>query len=74
MNIRAEVIAVVSQVLGKQVADDTEMGSISEWDSIHHIMILSDIQRHFNIAIPDDDIFDLVSIKDIVAEVEKLRP
>ena len=73
MNIEREIVELVKGVVKTAVDENSGMGTIPEWDSIHNIMILNEVQQHFNIVIPDDDVFDLVSIKDIVAEVEKLR-
>lgn len=73
MNTTKEIVDLVSGIIKVEIDDNAGMGSVPEWDSIHNIIILNEVQAHFNIVIPDDDVFDLVSIKDIAAEVEKLR-
>lgn len=73
MNTKQDIIELVGRVIKTTVDESSAMGTVPEWDSIHNIMILNEVQQHFGIVIPDDDVFDLVSIKDIVSEVEKLK-
>ena len=73
MDILAEVIDVISNIVKVPVDEDTEMGKIQEWDSIRNVMILSSLESHFDILFPEDDIFDLTSVKSIVEEIRKLK-
>lgn len=73
MNILNEVIEVISGIVKVPVDENTEMGKIQEWDSIRNVMILSSLESHFDILFPEDDIFDLTSVKSIVEEIRKLK-
>lgn len=76
MTITEEVIAIVAQVLGVEIdalTSETSMEDVKEWDSLHNMMILTKVQKSFGIAIPVEDVFDLVSIGALVDEVEKLK-
>lgn len=73
MDIQQEVIGLISGILNKPVDATTEMGSIQEWDSIRNVMILSALEEHFDILFPEDDIFDLTSVKTITEEIAKLK-
>lgn len=73
MDIQQEVIGLISGILNKPVDATTEMGSIQEWDSIRNVMILSALEEHFDILFPEDDIFDLTSVKAITEEIAKLK-
>lgn len=52
---------------------EMEMDEIVEWDSMRNVMILSKIEEVFNVMVPDDDIFNLTSIKSITEEIEKIK-
>lgn len=76
MTTAEEVIAIVAQVLGVEIdalTAETSMEDVKEWDSLHNMMILTKVQKSFGIAIPVEDVFDLVSIGALVDEVEKLK-
>ena len=44
-----ELIAGILNVSAKEVTEDTAIGDIAGWDSLHHLQILSGIEKHFNI-------------------------
>ena len=73
MDILNEVMGVISGIVNVPVDEHTEMGKIQEWDSIRNVMILSSLESHFDILFPEDDIFDLTSVKSIVEEISKLK-
>lgn len=73
MSIMQEVIDIVSGIVKVPVDENTEMGTIQEWDSIRNVMILSALESHFGILFPEDDIFDLTSVKAISEEIEKIK-
>ena len=73
MELQQEIIDLISGILNKTVDASTEMGKIQEWDSIRNVMILSALEEHFDILFPEDDIFDLTSVKAITEEIAKLK-
>lgn len=73
MELQQEIIDLISGILNKPVDMTTEMGAIQEWDSIRNVMILSALEEHFDILFPEDDIFDLTSVKAITEEIAKLK-
>lgn len=76
MFIQEEIRKRIANILEIPVLDldvNAEMNEISEWDSMRNVMILADIENYYDVIIPEDDIFDLVSVASIAAEVEKLK-
>ena len=76
MGIKDKVLKIVAECLEKNVGDltlDTDMDDVEEWDSMRNVMILSKLEDEFDIMIPEDDIFDLVTIGAIVEEIEKVK-
>ena len=76
MEIKEKVLEIVAECLEKRVPDltlDTDMEDVEEWDSMRNVMILSRLEEEFDIMIPEDDIFDLVTVGAIVEEIEKIK-
>lgn len=76
MEIKEKVFEIVAECLEKNVSDltlDTDMDEVEEWDSMRNVMILSRLEEEFDIMIPEDDIFDLVTVGAIVEEIEKIK-
>lgn len=51
---------------------DMELFDMEGYDSMRSVMILSKIEDHFDIMVPEDDIFDITTIDAWVDEIEKL--
>ena len=76
MTILEEVRTIVAQILELEESElpvDMEMDQIGEWDSIRNVMILAKLEEHYDILFPEDDVFDLVSVKALAEEIEKLK-
>ena len=76
MDIKEKVFEIVAECLEKNVTDltlDTDMDDVEEWDSMRNVMILSRLEEEFDIMIPEDDIFDLLTVGAIVEEIEKIK-
>ena len=76
MEIKEKVFEIVAECLEKNVSDltmDTDMDDVEKWDSMRNVMILSRLEEEFDIMIPEDDIFDLVTVGAIVEEIEKIK-
>ncbi len=77
-SVETKVKDIVAMVLGVQVdgiADDTAIGDIPEWDSLHHIKIISAIEKELGFRFTPDIMMDLEDVSDLVhavkARVEK---
>ncbi len=66
-----ELIAGILNVSAKEVTEDTAIGDIAGWDSLHHLQILSGIEKHFNIRFTPDIMMDLEDVGDIVRAAEE---
>lgn len=75
MEIREKVLTIISQCLELPIENlrpELSMDDIENWDSMRNVMILSRLEEDFDIMIPEDDIFDMITIGDIIAEMEKI--
>ena len=68
-----EIISAILQIPADQIDADAEMTDIEGWDSMRNVMILSQLEEHFNIMFPPDDIFDLTSARAFAEEIEKIK-
>lgn len=76
MDIKQEVVELVADVLGipcDRLPLDVEMDEIPDWDSIKNVIVLSRLEERFDATIPEDDVFELTSVRAIVDEIVKLK-
>ena len=66
-----ELIAGILNVPVQNIKDDTAIGDIASWDSLHHIQIISSVEKNFGFRFTPDVMMDLEDISDIVNAVEE---
>ncbi len=44
------------------ITDELKYQSISEWDSIAHMVLINEIETNFNVIIETDDVVDMSSV------------
>lgn len=64
-------IAGVLKVGTDVVDDDLAVGDIPEWDSLHHMMIITGLQKEFGIEFQREELIDVENVADLVALVEE---
>ena len=70
-----KVIALIASVLKVSVEEvtlDTEIGELDEWDSLHNMEIITELEKTFNVKITSDMLVDLEDVSDIVSLIEEL--
>lgn len=65
-----EIIANILKVSIDEIEDDTAIGDIAVWDSLHHIQIILAIEKKFAFRFSPDVMMDLEDVDDIVAATE----
>ena len=74
MTIQEEIIVLIARVLEvspEKIDEDTAIGDIPTWDSLRHVLIISELEKHFNISFEPEIIMDMEDVSDIVAFVEE---
>jgi acyl carrier protein len=69
-----EVIKLIARVLEVEVSElneDTAIGDLPSWDSLHQVQIIVGLEKHFNIQFDPETIMDMEDVSDIVAAVEE---
>lgn len=67
-----EAFATALDIDESLVKDDLAYQSIPEWDSITHMVLISELEETFDIEIDTDDVIDMSSVakaKEIVLKV-----
>jgi len=76
-----EILSRVRQVIAKQfsvapdtITRDTAAMDVSGWDSVTHVYLLLAIEREFGARIPDDRVFSMDNVGDLVDVLAEQLP
>lgn len=50
------------QIDKSSISDELKYQSITEWDSIAHMVLINEIEANFNVIIDTDDVIDMSSV------------
>ncbi len=71
-----KVINLIARILGVDTSEldlDTEIGDLPEWDSMHHLTIINELENLFDIKFEQGDLADCEDISDLVALIKDLN-
>lgn len=74
--MKEEIVNIIADVLGVDVCDiemDTAIGDLPEWDSIHHLQIIAELENVYNIKFNAADLAELEDVSDLLSLVEEMR-
>jgi acyl carrier protein len=66
------ILAQVLLIDEDKISDDTSRKKVKEWDSMAHLMLVSEIEGSFDVAMSDDDIMGIQTVGDIKKVLKKL--
>ena len=66
-----ELIAGILEVPASELSEDTAIGDIPIWDSLHQVQIISEIEEKYDFNFDVETMMDLEDINDIIAAVEE---
>jgi acyl carrier protein len=58
-----EAFADALAISTDQVTDDLKYRGIPEWDSISHMVLISELEEEFDVEIETDDVIDMSSFQ-----------
>ena len=76
MTIQEQIKQIVAECLeldSNTLDCDKELFEMEGFDSMRSVMILSKIEETFVVMVPEEDIFDIATINEWVAEIEKIK-
>ncbi len=65
------IIAKVLEAPIEEINEDTAIGDIPSWDSLHHLQIIATIEKNFGFRFTPDVMMDLEDVGDIVKATEE---
>lgn len=66
------IIAKILEVSVDEVEMDTAIGDLPEWDSLHHVQIIAELENAFDIKMSQSDLMELEDVSDLIALVKEL--
>ena len=64
------IIANVLDVDINEIELDTAIGDLPEWDSIHHLQIIAELEKEFGIKYAPEELAELEDISDLISLTE----
>ena len=72
MGTREEILRKIEEIFKTELEDDSmqityesSTNNVDEWDSMNNLIIISAIEKEFNISFPLDVIFDAKNVGDL---------
>jgi len=66
-----EIIAEAIEVEVSKINEDTAIGDFPKWDSMGQLVIISSLEKQFDIKIDPEVIMDLEDVGDMIEAVEE---
>ena len=70
-----KVIVLIEKILNVpsgMITPDTEIGELPEWDSLHNVQIMAELEKQFGVKITPEMVMDLETVADIADLMEEL--
>jgi acyl carrier protein len=67
-----EILAKVLLIDESQISDGMSRKTVKEWDSMAHLMLVSELESAFEVTMDDDDIMKIQTVADIKKTLQKL--
>lgn len=59
-----DFIAKIMKVNAEDLSADTEYQSLPQWDSLMHLRLVAEIEEHYEVEIPIDEVPDIKTLND----------
>jgi len=66
------IVAKVLLIDETKISDGMSRKNVKEWDSMAHLMLMSEIEAAFEVTMGDDDIMEIQTVGDIKKTLKKL--
>ena len=74
--MKEEIVKIIADILEVDVCDiemDTAVGDLTEWDSMHHLQIIAELEKVYNIKFNASDLAELEDVSDLISLVEEMK-
>lgn len=66
-----QVMARCLEVPVESIRPEARIEDVGEWDSLRNVLLIEQLEKTFHITIPQEDLFELVSVDAFIKEVDK---
>ena len=73
MKIEERVIKIIAKVIeveSNKIDEDTAIGDFPNWDSMGQLIIITSLEKEFDIKFDPEDIMDLEDVGDMISAIE----
>ena len=67
-----DIIAKILEVELEEVELDTAIGDLPEWDSLHHLQIIAELEKEYGIKYVAEDLAELEDVSDLISLTKEL--
>ena len=60
-----EIVALVLLLEPEEVNDELRRGDIESWDSMAHLVLISEVENLFGITFEDEEIVEIYTVSDL---------
>jgi acyl carrier protein len=74
MKIEERVIKIIAEVIevdSNRIDEDTAIGDFPNWDSMGQLVIITSLEKEFDIKFDPEDIMDLEDVGDLISAIEE---
>jgi acyl carrier protein len=74
MKIKERVIEIIAKAIeldSIKIDEDTAIGDFPSWDSMSQLVIISSIEKEFDVKFDPEDIMDLEDVGDMILAIEE---
>ena len=66
------IIAKILEVELEEVELDTAIGDLPEWDSLHHLQIIAELEKEYGIKYVAEDLAELEDVSDLISLTKEM--
>jgi acyl carrier protein len=66
------ILAKVLLIDESKISDEMSRKTVKEWDSMAHLMLVSELESAFEVTMDDEDIMEIQTVADIKKTLQKL--
>ncbi|MCR5572470.1 MAG: acyl carrier protein [Candidatus Saccharibacteria bacterium] len=70
MTIAEKIKKIMSEILGKEIADDCQQQNEDDWDSFAQLDIITKLEDEFGVSFSPDEIGGMTTLPEIIKIVE----
>ena len=65
-----KIIGIIAKIL--EVELDTAIGDLPEWDSLHHLQIIAELEKEYGIKYVAEDLAELEDVSDLISLTKEM--